>query len=64
LAVKHRGSDFDVGEVSPSQWRWKIYQKIELGPKIMSDPEYPNQAAATIACVNKINSELGAANDP
>jgi hypothetical protein len=63
LAVKHRGIDFDVEEVSPSQWRWKIYQKIGVGPKIISGPEYRNRAQATIACVNKINSELGAAND-
>ncbi len=61
--MKHRGIDFDVEEVSPSGWRWKIYPKIEVGPKIISDLEYPNRAAATIACVNKINSELGAAND-
>jgi len=61
--VKHRGIDFDVEEASPSQWRWKIYQKIEVRPTIISDPVYRNQAEANIACVNKINSELGAAND-
>lgn len=61
--MKHRGVDFEVEEISPSKWRWKIYQKIGIGSKIISDPDYANQAAAAIACVNKINSELGAAND-
>jgi hypothetical protein len=63
LAVQHRGVDFDVEEVSPSQWRWKIYQSIEAVSQIISDPEYPNWVEAKIACINKINSELGAAND-
>jgi hypothetical protein len=63
LAVKHRGIEFDVEEVSPSQWRWKIYQKVELGPEIISDPVYRHHAQAAVACVCKINSELGAAND-
>jgi hypothetical protein len=63
LAVKHRGIDFDVEEVSPSQWRWKIYRKMAGGPDIISDPAYRNRAEAAIACANKINSELGAAND-
>jgi hypothetical protein len=63
LAVKHRGIDFDVEEVSPSQWQWKIHQKVELGPEIISDPVYRHQGQAAIACICKINSELGAAND-
>jgi hypothetical protein len=61
--VKHRGIEYDVEEVSPSQWRWKIHQSLEFIPTIISDREYANWAAANIACVNKINGELGAAND-
>jgi hypothetical protein len=49
LAVQHRGVDFDVEEVSPSQWRWKIYQSIEAVSQIISDPEYPNWVEAKIA---------------
>jgi hypothetical protein len=61
--VKHRGIEYGVEEVRPGAWRWIIYQMTEVGSRIMSDPEYPNQGTANIACVNKINSELGAAND-
>jgi hypothetical protein len=49
LAVKHRGIEFDVEEVSPSQWRWKIYQKVELGREIISDPVYRHHAQAAAA---------------
>jgi len=31
--MKHRGVDFDVEEIPPS--RWKIYPKIEAGPKVI-----------------------------
>jgi hypothetical protein len=63
LAAKHRGVDFDVEEVSASKWRWIIHQNVEAIPQITSDPEYSNQVAGQIASINRINSELGAAND-
>jgi hypothetical protein len=31
--MKHRNIDFDVEEVEPSKWQWKIYPKIEAGLK-------------------------------
>jgi hypothetical protein len=63
LAVKFRGVDFDLEQVSPPQWRWIIHQSGEAIPQITSDPEYRHETAAEIACKNRINSELGAAND-
>jgi hypothetical protein len=53
--VNYRGIDFEVEEASPSKWRWKIYQKIEVGPKIIGDSEYPSREAAIGACIRKIS---------
>jgi hypothetical protein len=61
--VKYLGIDFDVEEASPSKWRWKIFQKIEAGPKIIGDPEYPSREAAVGAFIRKIKSELGGGPD-
>jgi len=61
--MKHRGIEFDVEEVSPSQWRWKIHESEMLGSALVSEPEYSHRASAIINCVNKINCTLGAAND-
>jgi len=38
--VKHRGVDFDVEEDQPGLWRWKIYPKIEAGPKVIGEAKY------------------------
>jgi len=64
LAVKHRGIEFDIEEAVPSKWCWTIHGNPEIGQHITSGPDYRNPAEAMIACVCKINSELGAANDP
>jgi hypothetical protein len=61
--VKHRGIEFDVEEELPTKWRWKIYQKIEIGPKIIGEPEYPSRDAAIGACIRKINGDLDREND-
>jgi len=41
LRMKHRGIEFDVEEVSPSKWRWKIHESETLGSALASEPEYP-----------------------
>jgi hypothetical protein len=61
--VNYRGIDFEIEEASPSKWRWKLYQKIEVGPKIIGDSEYPSREAAIGACIRKIKSELGGGPD-
>ena len=62
--MKHRGIEFDIEEAVPSKWCWTIHRNPKIGQNIASGPEYRNRAEAMIACVCKINSELGAANDP
>ena len=56
--MKHRGVDFDVEEIPPSWWRWKIYPKIEAGPKVICTMKFQTRAAAIDACIVEINSVL------
>jgi hypothetical protein len=55
--MRYRSIDFDVEEVSPEQWRWKIYAS-EFSATITGDPQYASREAAIRGCVQKINSEL------
>jgi hypothetical protein len=32
--------DFDVEEVEPGRWRWKISSKAQGGPKAVGEPKY------------------------
>jgi len=57
-AVKHRNIDYDVEEVALAQWRWKIYPKIEIGPKETSEAMFGSRDAAIAACVIEINNAL------
>jgi hypothetical protein len=63
MRLIHRGVEFDVEEVSPSNWRWQIIRPALFQPNVVSEAMYPNIAEAINACSNKINRELGAAND-
>jgi hypothetical protein len=56
--VKHRGVDFDVEEDPPSWWHWKIYPKIEDGPKVIGDTRFRSREAAVASCIDEINSGL------
>jgi hypothetical protein len=56
--VKHRGVDFDVEEEPLSWWRWKIYPKIEAGPKVVGDMIFQTREAAIAACIVEINRGL------
>ena len=56
--MKHRGVDFDVEEKPLSWWQWKIYPKIEAGPKVVGNMTFQTRAAAIAACIVEINSGL------
>jgi hypothetical protein len=56
--VKYRGVDFDVEEKPLSWWRWKIYSKIEAGPKVVCSMIFQTREAAIAACIVEINSGL------
>jgi hypothetical protein len=58
--MKHRGVDFDVKENPPSWWHWKIYQKVEAGPKAVGNMKFQSRGAAVAACIVEINSRLDA----
>jgi hypothetical protein len=56
--VKHRGVDFDVEEDRPGLWRWKIYPKIEAGPKVIGEAKNRSREAAVAAAIEEINNGL------
>ena len=56
--MKHRGVDFDVEEIPPSWWRWKINSKIETGPEVICTMQFQTRDAALDACIVEINSSL------
>jgi hypothetical protein len=58
----HRGISFEIEEAMPKKWRWKIYENQASSP-LTSNAEYPNLAAALIACTTRNTTLLGAAND-
>jgi hypothetical protein len=55
--MRYRSIDFDVEEVSPDKWRWKIYAS-EFSPNITGDPEYVSRDAAIGGCIQKIDEEI------
>jgi uncharacterized protein YegP (UPF0339 family) len=55
-AMKHRGIDFDVEEAESHKWRWKIYPKIENGPKIVSGELFDSRTSAIEACLTEIDT--------
>jgi hypothetical protein len=61
--VKHRNIDYDVEEVALAQWRWKIYPKIEIGPKETSEAMFGSRDAAIAACIIEINNALDGKNN-
>jgi hypothetical protein len=58
MIVKHRDIDYDVEEAAPGKWRWKIYPKIEAGPKVIGETLFESRDAAIAACIAEINSGL------
>jgi hypothetical protein len=62
--MKHRGVDFDVEENPPSWWRWKIYPKIEAGPKVIGDMIFQTREAAVAACIVEALKEANGAVAP
>ena len=60
--MKHRSIDFDVEEIGPSKWRWKIYPKIEVGPKVIGETLLASRDAAIAACIVEINDGLDGKN--
>jgi hypothetical protein len=61
--VKHRNIDYDVEEVALAQWRWKIYPKMEIGPKETSEAMFGSRDAAIAACLIEINNALDGKNN-
>jgi hypothetical protein len=58
MIVKHRNIDYDAEQVEPGKWRWKIYPKIEAGPKVIGEALFGSRDAAIAACIVEINSGL------
>jgi hypothetical protein len=54
--MKHRNVDFDVEEVEPRRWRWKIFSKTEGGPKAAGQPKYRTRELAVEASIEEINN--------
>jgi hypothetical protein len=58
-AMKHRSIDFDIEEVAPHKWRWKIYPEIEDAPKIVGGELFDSRTSAIEACFTEIDTGLG-----
>ena len=56
--VKHRNIDYGVEEDRPGLWRWIIYPKIEVGPKVIGEAKYSTREAAVSAWIEEINNGL------
>jgi hypothetical protein len=56
--MKHRGVNFEVEELPPSWWSWKIYPKNEAGPKVVGNMKFQTREAAVDACIVEINIGL------
>jgi hypothetical protein len=54
--MKHRGVDFDVEEVDPGRWRWKIFPKTEGAPQAVGQPKYRTRELAVEASIEEINN--------
>jgi hypothetical protein len=61
--VKYRNIDYDIEEIALAQWRWKIYPKIEIGPKETSEATFGSRDAAIAACIIEINNGLDGKNN-
>jgi hypothetical protein len=55
--MRYRSIDFDVEEVSPNKWRWKIFANND-SPDITGDREYLSRDAAIGGCIQKIDDEI------
>jgi hypothetical protein len=56
--MKHRDVEYGVEEDRPGVWRWIIYPKIEVGPKIVGEAKFDQREAAVSACIAEINNGL------
>jgi hypothetical protein len=54
--VQHREVEYGVGEDVPGKWRWIIYPKIEVGPKVVGETRYPSFEAAVDGAIEEINA--------
>jgi hypothetical protein len=55
-SMRYRSIDFEVEEVSPDKWRWKIHAS-EIGPAVTGKPVHASREAAIGGCVDKIDRE-------
>jgi hypothetical protein len=56
--MKHRGVNFEVEELPPSWWHWKIYPTTGAGPKVVGNMKFQTREAAVDACIVEINIGL------
>jgi hypothetical protein len=62
--MKHRSIDYDVEEIEPGKWGWKIYQKIEaevIGEgrfEVTSESRFASRHAAIAAYITQIDDGL------
>ena len=45
------------------EWRWKIYPKMEIGPKETSEATFGSRDAAIAACIIEIDNGLDGKDD-
>ena len=56
--MKYASIDYGIQEDEPGKWRWRIYPKIEVHPKVISPDFYPDREAAEQACIQEIRRGL------
>jgi hypothetical protein len=54
--MKHRSTDFEVEEIAPHKWRWKIYPKTKDRPKIIGGELFDSRTSASEACLSEIDA--------
>jgi hypothetical protein len=54
--VKYRDVEYDIEEVQPGRWRWKIYAKSEPGLNVVGEPKHRTREKAVEACIEEINN--------
>jgi hypothetical protein len=47
-----------TGKYIQKWWHWKIYPKMEAGPKVVGNMKFQTREAAIAACIVEINSGL------
>jgi hypothetical protein len=55
--LRHRETEFDVEEGSPSLWHWIIYPGGTL-PEVIGETKFQSQDAAVAACVEEIDNRI------